>query len=228
MASGQRKLVELAVLGGIAATFATAGAFATVALAALVALWLARYARRRERWLVGAFLAAAVAFTGYDAFDRGRSLDPERKLAAIADQFDELWGELDREARAAAEALTGWSDEGATLDPFDLLVRQAQGNERERLTLLLVDPGGAVRAWAGSGLLHDLGELELPASGRSFRLGFQSATLFSVARNPRRGPHRPGRGGPERVHRRPARSRSTPRPGALVGLRTGRRGAPPG
>ncbi|MEE9562164.1 MAG: hypothetical protein V3W50_03730, partial [Thermoanaerobaculia bacterium] len=143
-------------------------------------LWLRRLSSHRELLLAGATLAAAAIFFFLDWSVATRSQDPQRLESRIEKSYLRLWKELDRAADSAVSTLAP----AAVLPEGQLEAFQSLADVADRggvgATLYLLDPSGALVAWAGGGLLHQLDPQGLPASGRDFAASFSAATLFSV------------------------------------------------
>ncbi len=184
MSLATNRLAETSALLGFVAALLAPGYSGPLLSVALIGLWLALWARRRERWLVGALLVASTALLLLGHANLRQALDPERKKSVIQGQFHDVWEELDQAGSVAAVALQGWRDSPDPLEPFARLERFARQAPDQQLTYLLVGSDEVPIAWSGPGLLHDLEGEMLPAEGRSFRLGFQSASLFSVSAVP--------------------------------------------
>ena len=185
-----RRLPEVPILLAALAAPLLPSPFSAVALLALGALWLRRRPPQREIAVVGLPLLVAVAALAGETLLRPRlDAPPETWRRAAGRGYERLWRELERDAGAAAAALPRTlqaplaapaSTPAAQLDAFRRLAAQRPGRGAGRHTLLLVDPDGAPIAWAGEGLLHELGAGELPRAGRHFKAGFGAATLLVV------------------------------------------------
>ncbi len=184
MPASKNRWLETLVLVSLVASLLAPGLLGPALVALLGATWLWHWSNRRERWLLGVLLLLSVALLTYGREYERAAFDPARKARAIEREFASIWGELDLTARQAAEALGRMpQDERRALASFERLAGQARSHN-QRLTLLSIGEDGAPEAWSGPGLLHDLEREPLPALGRSFRLGFQAATVFSVAEVP--------------------------------------------
>ncbi len=185
MAKPNRRLVETALLLGAVASLLVPGLWGPALLAGLVGAWLWACARPGERWVIGGLLLAGLALLVSGARVERAAADPESRTRGIEREFRRLWTELDVAAQGAARALDGWADApDPKREAFERLIDRTDVGERNRPTFLLISADDLAVAWAGAGLLHELERDPLPAKGRGFRLGFQSATLFSVATVP--------------------------------------------
>ncbi len=168
--------------------------WSALALMAGVALWLVLRPPRREAWIAGLGLTAAVALLGWGWVEQlRRPADREEWAAAARVEYAGLWRGLWKEAAGAATAL-GQPPESAEarLAVFRRLADLAgAGQGSGRRALLLLDPDGTAVAWAGEGLLHELRAEQVPRSGPHFVAGFNSATLLAV--RPLGGARRPWR-----------------------------------
>ncbi len=183
----KHSLLETSLLAAAVVSLLVPGLAGLALLGGLLGAWLWRFARPRERWLVDGLGLLALGLLAWGFQIERTAFEPERKRQAIERDFSDLWAALDAAAESAARSVASQEDGPHSVrELFDRLTERARRPSEARLTLLLVDAGGAPVAWAGAGLLHELEEEPLPPRGRGFRLGFQSATLFSVAPVPGR------------------------------------------
>ncbi|MDX1501963.1 MAG: ATP-binding protein [Thermoanaerobaculia bacterium] len=123
----------------------------------------------------------ALAAVGF-ALDGGARLAGPRRAPSpevLTQRLEGLWGELERAAGAAAEVLSGLDGPELTTESFERLSALTDGLG-EGTTLRLLDPDGAIVAWAGEGLLHELGGPGFVREGRAFRAGLTSVSLAAV------------------------------------------------
>ncbi len=170
---GLESAVFLASVGALLLPAAAAAA----ALTALAVLWWLAGAARQERIVVGSgMVLAAVLLLASAVLPGMADAPPEAWREEVRRGVSVLWDELAVTAERAAEQLA--PEQTPPLELFRALeVLVADSG----LTILLVNPHGDAVAWAGDGLLHELGAGELPAAGFAYRQGFTAATLFAVA-----------------------------------------------
>lgn len=150
-----------------------------VVLLALAALgWIA--GRRRWRWRFWALLAIAIAALNLSFASRLGGTASGVDAAELRASFTHFWTRLDADALRSVDRLkTGDVDLGNRLALFRALEAEVE-SRRDGNTLLLLDPSQTPVAWAGEGLLHELGSGQLPVEGPTWRLGFTAATLVVV------------------------------------------------
>ncbi|MDY7093281.1 MAG: ATP-binding protein [Acidobacteriota bacterium] len=153
---------------------------AAVVLVVATCLWPLTRPPRRELWLAGPalLLAAGLLVADLPQVSLGE-LSPEIWSARAEPRYEGLWQRLEQPAGAARAALTA---DPSTLESrpraFEILVEEAA--RAGGTHLLLLDPDGEAIAWAGDGLLHEVGAERLPAAGRTHLASFSAVTLLVV------------------------------------------------
>jgi signal transduction histidine kinase len=175
-------LLELLLLAGAAAAPLLPAPGSALALLVVTILWLRLRPPRREAWVVGpALLAAILALSVLWFLALGERVAEREWVAAAGQRYARLWQGLWQEAGNAARALDRPpQDRPATLAAFHRLAQLEVGAGGGRHGLLLLDPDGNAVAWAGEGLLHELKPELVPRSGPDFIAGWSAVTLLAV------------------------------------------------
>lgn len=173
-------LIEIGLVAGLLAAPLLpplAAAFATLLLA-LVWLWMRQ---DRERTIAAPFLVlAAASLLAAWLFDVQARTSQDQWVAKTRREYDRLWQSLRSESKEAAQAVARPAETPlARLEAFRRLDEMELREGEGRRSLLLLDPDGVPVAWAGEGLLHELGQ-DVPRSGLDYYASFSAVTLFAV------------------------------------------------
>jgi signal transduction histidine kinase len=168
------------LLAALAAATLAPGRWAAPALLLLALAWLVTRPGRRGLLPVGVAVLVALGLLTTELVLRpAGEASAERLIERGQRGYAELWRQLDGVAEAAAAELGAPSDdEAGRLEAFETLSRVLSRKDEDEVTLLLTDPNGAARAWAGPGLLHEPREPDLARGPRSHIAGFSAVTLF--------------------------------------------------
>lgn len=173
-------LLEIVLIAGLLAAPLLPPLAAAFAVLLVSLAWL-RLRAGRERTIAAPFLAlAAASLLAAWLFDVQARVSQAEWVAKTRRDYSRLWEGLRREAAAGAEAVGGTAETPrARLRAFSRLDKVALQEGDGRRSLLLLDPDGVPVAWAGEGLLHELGQ-DIPRSGRGYHAGFSAVTLFAI------------------------------------------------
>ncbi|HEY9422554.1 MAG TPA: PAS domain-containing protein, partial [Thermoanaerobaculia bacterium] len=173
-------LLEIALVAGLLAAPLLPPLAAAFAALAVSLAWL-QMRSGRERTIAAPFLVmAAASLLAAWLFDVQARSSQDEWVAKTRREYNRLWLDLRREATEAVEAVERPAETPlARLEAFRQLDEMELREGEGRRSLLLLDPDGVPVAWAGEGLLHELGQ-DVPRSGLDYHASFSAVTLFAV------------------------------------------------
>lgn len=181
MIASRLRLLDLGLLALWPLCLGLEGVARGVALLAVASAWIAFSGRpKRERWSVAVGLAVALAGLPWamrEAVAGALSAADERRLVA---GWEGTWEELDRGSEAAARSVAPALDAEALRRAFAEL-SAASERRGAPLGLLLIDPDGAIVAWAGELPVHTIEAPGLPGAEWAVRTSYGAVTLLRLA-----------------------------------------------